>query len=314
MSDIARSIREIVTLHLNRGILTPEHAKSMSNELLETLPLPDGFALMGSALFRHATMNTPFDKEMLELAEKVDFSFPNPYFRGWLEVAKKMTAEDSPPTGIPMPDPASADPSAIVEYMKGEPANMFRFQALINLWHLNAADEYEEGVQIMAASPSGFLAAPIMAWGAYILDKPLLAEMLLDEGVPSFLGQNLRAQCAWYKGDFMRAIDLLHTSLEWEPFQPVLIEMLAALKMGMHRAHELEMAHSNLGRKTTDEDLSNPGLLDMETTAVLFSQSLESVISELPESPNNFWERLSPSLGLLLKKNEPKETEEDPEQ
>ncbi|QGY38726.1 hypothetical protein GM415_00745 [Pseudodesulfovibrio cashew] len=291
MNDAAWRIRRIVTLLLDRGYLAPDHAMAVASKLLEVEPLTDGFALLGAALTRQAATLAPFDREKLRLAKEVDSRIPHPFFSGWVEVALRLTDKEPIPARLTMPDRQRASAGAFLEYMHNQPSNLHRFHALLHLRQAGESEAFEQGVQIITSSHSGLLAGPIMAWGAYLAGKPLLAEMLLDEGVICFLTHNLRAQMAFEKGERGEAAAQLHTSLELEPLQPVLIEMLAAIKGGAQRSHELEMAHNRIGQKAALSDLAEMESTGVETQALRFSQTLDAVLPTLPAGPRDFWER-----------------------
>lgn len=230
MSNALQLIRQILTLTRHNGYLAPDHAMAVAGNILDAQPLPDAFAMLAPALIRHAALFAPFDRDKIRLADDVNSRIAHPPFTEWLKTAKQLNDREPVPDNIAYPDTETAPPAAFADYMKQQPANANRLPVLLHLWQSGARAELIEGIRIMAGSPSGFLAAPIMAWGAYSADEPLLAEMLLDEGVTSFLAYNLRSRLALDKGETEEARQHLLDSLEAEPFQPAAIEQLAALK------------------------------------------------------------------------------------
>lgn len=229
MHNAAQLVSQILDMVRNAGYLAPDHAVSVAGNILQAHPLPDAFAVLAPALIRHAAIFDPFDREKLRLARDVNDRVPHPPFSKWLRTATELTNQEPVAENIPYPDPDSAGPDEFVAYLERQPANAARLPVLLHLWQHGAADETIRAIRIMAASPSGLLAAPVMAWGAYAANEPLLARMLLDEGVDAFPAHNLRARLALDKGDTAVARNHLLASLEMEPFQPAIIEQLAHL-------------------------------------------------------------------------------------
>lgn len=229
MHNGAALVRQIIHLVRNSGYLAPDHAVSVAGNILDAKPLPDAFALLAPALIRQAAMFDPFDREKLRLARDVDGRIGHEPFSRWLQTARDLTHAEPIPENIPQPDPKSASPDEFVAYMESQPANIIRLPVLLHLWQAGARDALTAATRIMAASPSGLLAGPLMAWGAYCAGELLLAEMLLDEGVDNFLAHNLRARLALDDGDIDTARAHLLASLETEPLQPAVIEQVAAL-------------------------------------------------------------------------------------
>ncbi|QJB58459.1 glycosyltransferase [Pseudodesulfovibrio sp. zrk46] len=229
MSNASRLTQQIITLVRNSGYLAPDHAMAVAGNILEAQPLPDAFAHLAPALIRHAAIFDPFDREKIRLAEDVNSRIAHQPFTEWLQVAKRLVEQEPVPELIPFPNNETAQASEYVEYMRQQSANDNRLPVLLHLWQTGARDELLEGIRIMAASPAGLLAGPTMAWGAYSAGENELAQMLLDESVTNFLSHNLRARFAMDAGDTDAAREHLHASLEAEPFQPAIIEQLAAL-------------------------------------------------------------------------------------
>ena len=227
MNETSRLTARILRMVRDAGHLAPDHAMAVAGNILEARPLPDAFAALAPALIRHAALFDPFDRDKQRLAADLCARTPHPPFARWLDTARRLTGADPVPENIPAPDPATAPPEAFLDYVRAQPANEHRLPVLLHLWQTGAAAELIEAVRIMAASPSGLLAGPVMAWGAYGCGETSLAEMLLDEGVENFLAHNLRARLARDKGDETEARAHLLASLEAEPFQPSLIEQLA---------------------------------------------------------------------------------------
>lgn len=229
MHNAAQLIRQIITLTRNSGYLAPDHAMAVAGNILDAHPLPDAFALLAPALMRHAAIFDPFDREKLRLAEDLNSRVAHAPFTQWIHTAQDLTTREPVPENIPYPDTETASPKAFVDYLEHQPANVSRFPILLHLWQSGAKEALIQAIQIMSGSPSGLLAAPTMAWGAYSAGEPILAEMLLDEGVDNFLTHNLRAKLALDKGQHDTAIQHFLTSLETELFQPAVIEQLAEL-------------------------------------------------------------------------------------
>lgn len=229
MHNSSRIVRQLITLVRNSGYLRPDHAMAVTGNILDAHPLPDAFGVLSPALIRHAALFDPFDREKLRLAEDVNRRVSHEPFTHWLDSARRLTDKDPIPENVPAPDPNTAPPEAFIQYLQRQPCNDNRFSALLHLWQTGAREAFLEGVQIISASPSGLLAAPIMAWGAYAANEKPLATMLLEESIETFQSINLRARMALDSNDTEQALNLLRRSLEAEPFQPALIEQIAAL-------------------------------------------------------------------------------------
>ena len=227
MHNGSQLVSRILDMVRASGYLAPDHAVSVAGNILDAHPLPDAFAALAPALIRHAAVFDPFDREKLRLAADVDGRVSHPDFSRWLKTAVELTDREPMPENLGHPDPESASPEDFVAYMERQPANVSRFPVLLHLWQAGDGDALVRAIRIVAASPSGLLAAPVMAWGAYAAGDPLLAQMLLDEGVDAFPARNLRARLAMDAGDHDAARDHLLASLEAEPFQPGVIEQLA---------------------------------------------------------------------------------------
>jgi len=227
MNETSRLTSRILRLVRDSGHLAPDHAMAVAGNILDARPLPDAFAVLAPALIRHAALFDPFDRDKQRLAADVCARAPHAPFARWLESARRLTDADPVPENIPVPDPSTASPDDFLDYVRAQPANESRFPVLLHLWQYGAANALIEAVRIMAASPSGLLAGPVMAWGAWGCGEPHLAELLLDEGVENFLAHTLRARIARDRGDGSAASAHLLASLEAEPFQPALIEQLA---------------------------------------------------------------------------------------
>ncbi|WP_419787370.1 glycosyltransferase family 2 protein [Pseudodesulfovibrio sp.] len=227
MNNASLLAARILSLVRDAGYLPPDHAVSVAGNLLEARPMTDAFALLAPALIRHAALFDPFDRDKLRLARDVNERVPHPPFSAWLETADRLTAQDPLPENLPQPTPGADSPKAFVAYMRAQPANQHRFPVLLHLWQSGAREPLVAAIRIMAESPSGLLAGPLMAWGAYAAGEPLLAEMLLEEGVENFMAHNLRARMALDKGDGTEARSHMAASLAAEPFQPSLIEQMA---------------------------------------------------------------------------------------
>ncbi len=230
MQNAAHIVTQIITLIRQSGYLTPDHAVSVAGNILDAQPLPQSFAFLAPALIRHAAIFDPFDIEKLRLAEDVNNQIPHLPFTNWLTTARRLTAQEPVPENIQHPNPETASPADFVTYMRMQPANISRLPVLLHLWQSAAHDELLQAIEIMTASPSGLLAGPVMAWGAYGAGEAVLAGMILDESVTNFLAHNLRARMALDKGMVTQARQHLHDSLEAEPLQPAVIEQLADLE------------------------------------------------------------------------------------
>ncbi|ADU63361.1 MAG: glycosyltransferase [Pseudodesulfovibrio sp.] len=237
MTNAARLVSRLVERTRASGYLAPDHALAAAGTLLEARPLTPVLAALGSALIRHAAIFDPFDRDTLRLARDVNHSLGHPPMGEWLDRAHQLTDAEPVPENIDLPDMQAASPDALIAYMQAQPANACRYPALLALWRLGARGQLLRAVEIMAASPSGLLAGPVLAWGAYGAGEPLLARMLLDESVPAFPGLNLRARLALDQGDMAAARQHLAASLDAEPFQPAVIEQLAELAESGPTAH-----------------------------------------------------------------------------
>jgi len=229
MHNAARLVSRLVTRTRSSGYLAPDHATAAAGTLLEARPLAPPLAALGSGLVRHAAVFDPFDRDTLRLAEDIDRTLGHPPMGDWLVTARAMTDAEPVPENIAPPDPRTAEPDALLAHVLAQPANAHRYPILLALWRLGARDQLIRAIEIMAASPSGLLAGPVLAWGALGAGEPLLARMLLDEAVPAFPGHNLRARMALDQGDAATARAHLLASLDAEPFQPAVIEQLADL-------------------------------------------------------------------------------------
>ncbi|MDD3311987.1 glycosyltransferase [Pseudodesulfovibrio sp.] len=227
MNDVARIAARILSLVRDSGYLAPDHAVSVAGNILDARPLPDAFTALAAALIRHAAIFDPFNRDKLRLARDVDARVPHPPFSRWLAAARGLTGREPVAENLPLPDIEADGPESFLAYMEGQPANQHRFPALLHLWQSGAGEALIRAVRILAGSPSGLLAGPVLAWGAHAAGDPLLAEMLLDEGVESFPAHNLRARMALDRGDIDGARRHLLASLAAEPFQPAVIEQLA---------------------------------------------------------------------------------------
>ena len=283
MDNAARRIRQLLSLTLDKGYLAPDHAMAVASKLLEAEPLPDPFALLGTAFIRHAVTLDPFDREKIRLASEVNTRVPHNPFSLWIAMAEDLTANDPVPENIPAPHLDTASHDEILEYMNAQPANAMRYPTMLHLWQAGRYDTFEQAVQIMSGSHSGLLAGPTMAWGAWFANKPLLAEMLLDESVPNFLTLNLQAQMA--KGDEKTV--LLHASLEIEPFQPATI-------MALHGNTPISDSHTALGRRMQLADLEQQDDRDLTDTHPDFTSILSELLPYFPPTVRDFWHELLP--------------------
>ena len=231
MHNVPQLVSQILDMVRNSGYLAPDHAVSVAGNILEARPLPDAFAALAPALIRHAAIFDPFDREKLRLAADVDGRVPHPPFSRWIKTAMELTDREPVAENLPHPDPQTASPEDFLAYLERQPANASRFPVLLHLWQAGEGEALIRAIRIMAGSPSGLLAAPVMAWGAYAAGEPMLAQMLLDEGVDAFPARNLRARLALDAGDHAAARDHLLASMDGEPFQPGVIEQLARLHL-----------------------------------------------------------------------------------
>jgi GT2 family glycosyltransferase len=211
------------------GYLAPDMGISIAGDILEARPLPPEFTRLAPALIRQAAIFSPFDRETIRLASEITQQTANPPFAKWVKTALSLTDSEPVPDNIPYPDTKSATSADFIMYMKAQKANVNRLPILLHLWQTGQHSELLQAINIMASSPSGPLAAPLLAWGAYSIGQPDIAPKLLDEGVENFLALNLRARIALDDGQLGLAITNLIMSLDHEPFQPAVIEMLAEL-------------------------------------------------------------------------------------
>ncbi|WP_285907206.1 glycosyltransferase family 2 protein [Pseudodesulfovibrio pelocollis] len=232
MDNAAHLVSRLVTLTRSSGYLAPDHATAAAATLLEARPLTPPLAALGSGLVRHAAIFDPFDRDTLRLAEDVNRTLGHPPMGDWLAKARRLTAAEPVPEAINPPDPRAAAPDALLTHVLAQPANAHRYPVLLALWRAGAREQLIRAIEIMAASPSGLLAGPMLAWGAYGAGEPLLAQMLLDESVTAFPAHTLRARMALDQGDTAGARDHLLATLDAEPFQPAAIEQLAGLADG----------------------------------------------------------------------------------
>jgi len=294
MDDSKRRILRLINLMRERGHLAPDHATAAAGKLLEAEPLPPGFAFVAAGLVRHAAILDPFDREKARLASDVNAPMRHAPFDSWLRLARELTEDEPIPENIPMP----GEPAALVEYMKRQPANAMRLPALLRLAGMGANDSFQAGIQYLSGSQSGLLAAPIMAWHAHFLGETLLAEMLLDEGVHSFPADNLRALFALKSGDRDAASVWLVDSLESEPFQPAILEILAGLDRAAPQAAatKLELLHGRIARRMNLADMEaiNRDLRDQG--GVDFLLSLAKAMPACRANALVFWQTLAPCL------------------
>lgn len=231
MHKVAQLVSQILHLVRNAGYLPPDHAMAVAGNILDATPLPDAFAALAPALIRQAAIFDPFDRDKLRLAADVNERVTHPPFTQWLKTADDLTRREPMAENLAHPNPETASPDDFLAYMKNQPANISRLPVLLHLWQTGAREPLIAAIRIMAGSPSGLLVAPVMAWGAYSAGEPLLAKMLLDEGVDAFPAHNLRARLALDHDDPGKARSHLLASLEAEPFQPAVIEQLARLDL-----------------------------------------------------------------------------------
>ena len=229
MQIITQRVAQIVNLARQSGYISPDHAISIAGDILETRPLPPEFTRLAPALIRQASIYNPFERETVRLASQITEQTGNPPFAKWVAMALNMTNSEPVPENIPYPDIETASADDFVAYMEAQEANVDRLPILTHLWQTGERDGLLRAIEIMAASQAGMLAAPIMAWGAYGAGETHLAQMLLDEGVENFIGLNLRARLALDDGQTDLAMTNLIMSLDHEPFQPAVIELLAEL-------------------------------------------------------------------------------------
>lgn len=226
MNEAALIIARTISLVRDSGYLAPSQALSTAGKILDTRPLPESLAALGGALIRHAAVCDPFNRGMLRLTRDLDARMPHPPFTRWVKTARALTKQDPRPERLAEPDTA-AGPDALLAYMEAQPANLRRFPVLLHLWQSGEREPLIRAVRILAGSPCGELAGPLMAWGAHAAGDLSLAEQLLEEGTDNFMASNLRARMALDRGDAAQARSHFLASLEAEPFQPALIEQLA---------------------------------------------------------------------------------------
>ena len=231
MQLITQRVAQIVNMVRQSGYLAPDMAVSIAGNLLEARPLPPEFTRLAPALIRQASIFSPFERETVRLASDITEQTGNPPFARWVATALELTSSEPVPDNISYPDTGSATSDEFIAYMEAQKANVNRLPILLHLWQTGQREALLRSVEIMAASPSGLLAAPLMAWGAYGMGELHLAKMLLDEGVENFLGLNLRARMALDDDQPSLAMTDLIMSLNHEPFQPAVIELLAELTL-----------------------------------------------------------------------------------
>jgi GT2 family glycosyltransferase len=234
MHNASRHVSRIIELSRANGYLAPDHAVAAAGTLLEARPLQPALAALGAALVRHAAIFDPFDGDKRRLARDVQRSMGHPPMEAWLTRAHDLARNEPVPENIDPPDPRTARPDAVLDYLRAQPANAHRYPVLLGLWQSGAREALLAAIEIMTASPSGLLAGPVLAWGALAAGEPFLASMILDEGVDSFPGLNLRARLALDRDDEAAAREYLLASLEAEPFQPEVIARLAELHRPMN--------------------------------------------------------------------------------
>jgi|GEM_PF-2705047 len=294
MSNTARRIRLTIQLLHERGHLAPDHAMASAAKLMETTPLPPGFAFASAGLLRHAAILAPFDRNKLRLAEDVNTPMRHVPFDKWLSTAHQLTDLEPVPENLPMP----TTPEDLVRYMETQTANVMRLPALLRLRHLGDIDAFQAGVQTISGSPSGMLAAPIMAWQAHFLGEHFLAVMLLDEGISNFLTQNLRALHAFQSKDKEKALSHLVHTLELEPFQPGIIAILADLAdaSSTELVIQLESLHDKIAQKMNLADLEavNESIRDDDLED--FLRVLETATPYFRSNATIFWQTLAQDL------------------
>jgi len=294
MDSTTKRIRRTITLLRHRGYLAPDHATASASKLLEAEPTPPGFAFVAAALLRHAAILDPFDRDKLRLAEEVNASMRHAPFDQWAATARKMTDTEPIPEGMLMP----GTPEGLVDYIKRQPANILRLAALLRIRRAGDNHAFEAGVQHISGSSSGLLAAPIMAWHAHFLGKSLLAEMLLDEGVPNFLTHNLRALMALEAHKSESAARYLTNSLEMEPFQPGIIEVLSAIHEAIPKAvvTRLQDQHARVANKMSLEDMREINRDLRDDPVDDFLRILGQGIPSFKANATVFWQTLALSL------------------
>lgn len=291
MTETALRIRRLINLMRERGHLAPDHATASASKLLEAEPLVPGFAFVAASLVRHAAVLAPFDREKRRLAKDVNAPMRHNPFDDWLWRADDLTHSDPVPENVPMP----ADSAALVTYIEAQPANELRLPALLRLRRLGDNERFQAGVQLLSGSPSGLLAGPIMAWQAHFLNEELLAQMLLDEGVLSFPALNLRGLLAIKAGNLDEGRRQLIDSLEEEPFQPAIIELLAN-GISKDTPARLEALHDKLGQPMSLEDVEKVNDELKNDVSPHFPYLLAKVLPSLRANATVFWQTLALSL------------------
>ncbi len=243
MNLVTQKVTQILNLTRQVGFIAPDHAIAIAGSILETRPLPPEFTRLAPALIRQAAVFNPFDQETVRLAWDISKQTENPPFSAWVGTAMEITEAEPVPDNLPYPDTETASADDFIAYLEAQQANDNRWPILLHLWQKKERAALLRAIEIMAASPGGLLAAPLMAWGAYSAGEPLLAQMLLDEGVDNFMTLNLRARLAWDEGQLVRAKTFLLQSLDHEPFQPTAIELLAELETDIDMTLPGEDAH-----------------------------------------------------------------------
>ncbi len=229
MQFIAPKIRQIIALARQSGQIAPDQCLSIAGSILNANPLPPEFAQIGVALIRQAALFNPYDHDTVQLAADVNKQAENPAFTKWLGTALHLSQSDPTPSALPFPDTESASAKHFVTYIAQQQANANRLPALLHLWQSGERDALLMGMEILSTSPSGLLAAPLLAWGAYAAGDVQRATALINAAEDTFIGHNLMARLALDDGDVDSAKAHLVASLEAEPFQPGTMEQLAEL-------------------------------------------------------------------------------------
>lgn len=294
MDESKQRILRLIHLMRERGHLAPDHATAAAGKLLEAEPLPQGFAFVAAGLVRHAAILDPFDRDKTRLAADVNAPMRHAPFDAWLRLARELTEDEPVPENIPMP----GEPGELVDYMALQPANVMRLPALLRLAAKGETDSFQAGIQFLSGSRSGLLAAPLLAWHAHFLGERFLAEMLLDEGVHSFPADNLYALFALKSGDREEATFRLADSLESEPFQPAIMELLAEMDTLTPQvaAAKLERLHEKIARRMdlAEMEAINRDLRDQG--GEYFLHALGKALPICRANATVFWQTLVPCL------------------
>ncbi len=243
MHNAAHRVSRLIHLTRASGDLAPDHALAAAGTLLEARPLTPGLAALGAGLVRHAAIFDPFNRDTIRLATDMHRTIGHPPMEDWLTQARTLNDTEPLPEPMAPPDTDSADPDALLDYIRAQPANAYRYPVLLRVWQSGMRGPLLGGIKAVASSESGPLAGPTLAWGAYGAGEPELAEQLLDHAVPSFAGLNLRARMAMDRDDRAQAGLFLRASLEMEPFQPAAIELLAELGHPMAKPDAASQTH-----------------------------------------------------------------------